>query len=395
MSIFSFKKKSTQLLPTLAVSVGSGSVSAAVIEPVDGAPAHVRSCIRITLTESERSNDQLVAALSRATEESTKQVLQQYAKSRHHKKINDLLVVFHSPWVSSRTSRSQASLKGELKVTGKMIDQLAARALEEPTTLESKNIFERSIVRVELNGYPTGQPEGKRATQLGVVVLRSDLRQDLSLAITEALGRSVPGRVPVFRSVTFAFMNVLKVYAHQASSYTIADMTSEATSFFAVHRGVVDQFVTIPVGSRSILRSLADLQKTTPEAARSTLRMLFADTSVETLQRTTSSALETAESAVMKEFGKGLSTLSTERRLPYTLVAMANPDLSRWFGQFLSKLDFGQFTVTGKPFDVQNLTSEQLQNQVVFDPSITADTGIALCGAFVGLESNPRPVKSA
>lgn len=391
MSLFSRKSSTPVHAPTLSVSIGSGSVSAAVVEPVVAGPAHVRASIRTTLTEAERSPDQLIAGLARATEVSVTSVLERYAKTKHHKKVHELLVIFHAPWVRSHTSRSQATLKSEMKVTANMIEQLVSRALEEKTSLEEAGTFERSVVRVELNGYPTADPEGKSATQLGVVVLRSDVDQALLHAITEALGRSAPGREPRFRSVTFAFMSVLKVYAHEASSYTIADMTSEATSFFPVHRGVVEQFVTIPVGSRSIIRSIAELQNLTPEAARSSLRMLFADAGADSAQHGSSTALETAEAAIIKEFGKGLSTLSTERRLPYTLVSMANPDISQWFAQFLSKIDFGQFTVTGKPFEVQSLTADQLRRQVVFDPEATSDTGIALCGAFVGLGANPRP----
>jgi cell division ATPase FtsA len=356
-----------------------------------GAPAHVRAAIRTTLTDAERSADQLVAGLARATETSVTAVLERYAKTKHHKNIHELLVIFHAPWVRSHTSRAQATLKTEMRVTAGMIEQLVGRALLEKTPLDEAGTFERSVVRVELNGYPTADPEGKSASQIGVVVLRSDVDQVLLHAITEVLGRSAPGREPRFRSVTFAFMSVLKVYAREASSYTIADMTSEATSFFPVHRGVVEQFVTIPVGSRSIIRSIAELQKITPEAARSSLRMLFADTGADASQHSSSAALEAAEAAIIKEFGKGLSTLSTERRLPYTLVSMANPDIAQWFAQFLSKIDFGQFTVTGKPFEVQSLTAEQLRRQVVFDPETTSDTGIALCGAFVGLGANPRP----
>jgi hypothetical protein len=269
-------------------------------------------------------------------------------------------------------------------VTQSMIGALAKQALEKQTQLDSKNILEASVVRVELNGYPTGAPLGKRAHELEVWALVSDCDAALRAQVQAGLQNLFPHLTPAFRSSTRAALAALRERSGSERDYLIVDVVSESTTLVAVRDGAIAEQHLVAEGVRSILKRIAPAGMA--EETLSLIRMLGREQCSTAACEEIQSSMAKIEPELVRSFGEGMTACAAIRRLPNKLILIAQPDILPWLSKFFSRIDFTQFTLTTQPFSVETVGLDNLSAWVAPGRGAVPDTGVALAVALVNSE---------
>lgn len=373
--------------PVLLVDIGSGSVALAVLSGGVGSTSNILNARResLKLTEEARPN---AAALLPGIIETTKQALSSLTNASPSliKSVRDVHIVLHAPWASSISAESSTQFDKEHTIRDADISALAKEAIGSITPQEGA-VFERAVARTEINGYPTGAPEGKRGVQLRVVALQSSAEEATTSQLRDALLSILPGRTVVFHAATYSFMSILQPLARSVPYYTFIDITSELSEIFVVKNGILTGSHTAAVGWRTLIRALADKYHTTPDDALSRLRMTRDETGTDASCEEVVNSLGELATAITTAYGNAFTALTQTERLPATVILSVPPDVASWFADFFGRIDFSQFSVTEHPFSVQLLMAHHLADKVIFEPGVTPDTGIASSAAFVHILS--------
>jgi len=375
----------------LVFDIGSGSVGAGVVlVGVAGKESRIAISRRITLSQEDRDEKQLIVAISSAVEKVGTFVLKSYAESPLHKEYGSpqsIYVTVHAPWVRSSTSEGLLLLKAPTSITKELISQAWVAKSEKKEPIPSTHQkLEQMVVRVELNGYPTGNPIGKVASSLRSVVLESVISSTFYSAIEQGIHSILPGKPIIARSAAFTYSRVIKDISPQLDSYLFVDISSEASACSVVQGGTITNLGSVPVGFRTLVRSAAAAQKGTVQETLSMIRLITEGGSTDGAANSIEKAIADAESEYMRAFGEVFSSLSKTERLPNTLFLAIHPKLSVWAKGFFGRIDFSQFTLTGKPFGVVVLSSRLLAPIVVYTKDAHPDSGVGTTAALVHIE---------
>ncbi len=370
--------------PTLILDIGSGSVASAIAEIGHGdTPTTVIAARResLKLTENSRPDPKtLLPGIAEAVKSALTSFSENHSKTL--KKITEIHVVLHSPWATSSANGATRQFTTEQVIKDADISALAKEAVGSASPLPG-NIFARAVVRTEVNGYPTTKPEGKRGMSLRVIALQSAAEESTISVIKDAVSAIVPGRETTFHAATRSFLTILQPLARSIPHYTFVDVTSELSEVFVVREGVLAGMHTADVGWRTLIRALADKYHTTPDDALSRLRMVREETGTGSSCEDVMASLGELATAIATSYGTAFTAVSTEERLPATMILSVPPDVAQWFTDFFARIDFSQFSVTEHPFSVQLLMARHLAERVQPAPGVTIDAGIASSAAFV------------
>lgn len=385
--MFSFRLSGKRRGGVFAVAdIASGSAGVAIIETRPHGPARMLAAHRSALSLEERSPEATISGVLAELEKAAQKSLEQYSahteKAQSH--VSAAYAIIRAPWSHSRAIRKSRAFETEIKVEESLIAELAQEALKEAGEAHTSEVFETSVVRVQLNGYPTAHPVAKSAHHAEVAVLVSDCDPKIRSGVSEILSKIFACPPPTLRSGTRALLTVLRENTLLPKECFVVNMTSHGTSFVAVRKGIVAETITIPEGSRSIIGRVASGKM--PEETLSLLRLVALDQCENTACESVLQALAQAEPALVKTFGEAMMKVSSARRLPNTLVLSAHEDLAPWLAHFLSKIDFSQFTMTTRPFSVRVLTKDDLSGIVAPVAPAQPDIGLIVASALVNIE---------
>jgi hypothetical protein len=371
--------------PVVVAHVESGGVAVGVAIIESEKPARFVASERVRIPPLERSLEQQTSSLLTALSDVLARVVDSYSKSESGKKYKQptsVHVVVGSPWVSSRTLQAENSFDKEQLVTDAMIKSLAKQALSKKSTetLDQSRIFETSVTRVQLNGYPTGKPVGKKAHHLMVTVLQSEIDQTLKDGVIRTIGQILPGRDVDFRSLTGATLNILHERA-RTHHYLFIMVGSTSVDCVAIHKEDTNEHVSVPIGIDSIVKRIAGPDGL-PDQVFSLMRMLMSDACNSPACETLKNNLAKAEPELVKAFGDVFAKVASYRRMPNTCFLAAPPDFAPWLEHFFSRIDFAQFTVTAQPLSVELLTPDHVRDIVEWVSPAIPDTGLAMAAVF-------------
>ena len=380
--IFSLARSGSK---TVAVcDIGSGSVAVAIVEVPSDAESRVRILIseRRALTQEDRAAAQAIGQLKTLAQETAAAVLDQHVK-KSGTPPSEVIAIVHAPWVRSETTSIVQRFGQPTPITEKIISEAAKQAVRDDTKLSAANVFERSVMRIAISGYPTARPEGKTGDRIEIAVLQSDIQPDILAGMTDALGAVFVGRTVTFHSAFFALSIIIREFLPNISHYTLVDVTSLATSAAVVRQGAVLEHAESPIGWRTIVTALAKVTGTTPAEALSRARMAADDSCTDAVCQSVVQSLAAVEPQFVSAYGKMLNELAKAKRIPGLLILLAPPDLGNWFANILSRIDFAQFAVSERPFTTQQLFSSVLARHIDPAPEATEDAGVAIGAGFV------------
>jgi hypothetical protein len=363
--------------------VGSGSAAVALLVIQKNAPATVIAVSRTILALEERASDATAKAIVSSLIEVGTKALALYAESSYKDHaIKSIYAIIRAPWARSKTERASSIFEKDTRITDAMISALAQQAVAADTELDRSRIFESAVIRVELNGYPTGAPVGKAARSLSTIVLISDCEGAIRSGLDETMQQLFPDTKMILRSGARALLSAVKDKA--GSDYVILDIEGEASNVIVVRDGLATEHLLIPEGVRSILKRVSE--KGLPEETLSLLRMMQRDESSTEAISAIGASVARVEIELARVYGEGLTKIAGIARLPTTLVLITHPDLVPWLTKFFSRIDFTQCTITAQPFVVHALQVKDLAGSVVAADTLSIDIGIAIAGALVNTE---------
>lgn len=376
--------------------VGSGSAGVAILAIRPGLPASVIVAERTLLPLEERTRDATVAGVGEQLTKAAENVAKAYRAhiEKGRGAVSGLSVILRPPWSRSKTAHATAAYKKETFITDGMIKELAKKALADEKDLDRENFLEASVMRVELNGYPSGEPVGKRAEEISVFALLSDSPSGIRTEVQTSLQKVFPHLSPIFRSSTWALITVLRalsrsngVGTNRREDYLIVDMESEGTTFIVVREGIAMEHSLMKEGSSTILKRVSESGM--PEETLSLMRMLSRDQCSSSACEAISNSIARAEPELVRMFGEAMGKCASSRRLPNTFVLMVHPDMAPWLSKFFSRIDFAQFTLTTQPFTVETLGAQVLSQWVQPKNGMVLDSGLALAAGLVNIEVQP------
>ncbi len=362
--------------------VDIGSTSAGVCVLSVGEKAHTITLQRESLPLEERSLDASLSGVLKCVEAAGERALKEYAAAKlGGAHISSVYAIVGAPWSHSIAAHAERKFKTDSMITDSLIKNLATEALNSQKDVDTKNVFEASVVRVKLNGYPTSKPVGKRASAVELYVLASDCDASAKSGIQELLAKLFPSAPLVWRSSARAILSVVRERDH-SDTCLIADVSAEASDFIVVRKGVLSERLTIREGALSILLAFGNGRP--PEEILSLLEMLESEKCEGEACETLKGAIAKAEPGLVRTFGEAMATLASARRLPNDLLLLAPVHLEPWLSAFFSRIDFSQFTITTQPFNVVAPPTPS----VAGDSRILDDPGLSIASALVNLETN-------
>lgn len=369
--------------------VGSGSAGVAIIAVGSGLPARVIAAERCRLPFEERTPEATIAGIGAQLTSAGEKALTAYKASGAKSPISATYAIIRAPWTRSKTIRAMSRFPEDTKIEEAMIAEVAKAAFATPSEageeeLDAANTLEASIVRVELNGYPTARPKGKSAHTLGVSVLVSDCDPRVRRSVVETMSRIFVCPPPALRSGTRALLAILRESPTFPEDCLVINMTSDATNLILVTGGIATRHTRISEGVRSIVKRIGEGRL--PEETLTHMRMLMRDQCDDEACAAISAAIARAEPELVRIFGEAMGRLAVTERLPNTLILAAQEDLVPWLSQFFSRIDFTQFTVTTRPFEAGTVTHKDIESLITHPAGTTADPGLSVAGALVNIE---------
>ena len=370
--------------PIAIAHIQSGSVSIAIALPHRDAPLEIIALERTDLSFEDRTPAATIAALGNQIEQTGKKALEAYAAS---KKSHGLVVrsyaIMSAPWTQSQTIRTISTFDTDTLITEDMVGALAKKALQESTEINAANLLEANVVRIELNGYPTMHPAGKKAHKLLVSSLISDCSPEIRTVVQENLQKLFAGPV-IFRSQLRAMLSVTAAIPQLPEDYCLVEIARENTTIANIHTGLSMGHATAAEGTVSIIKRIAG--DGLPEEAVALLQMIADDQCTSTACDAMRESMVRAEPELVRIFGEAMATLTTSRYLPPTLMLLCENNLTSWLTGLFSRIDFTQFTTTTQPFEVIVLDSSALHTFITPSPGIVIDTRFGLASALVHIE---------
>lgn len=372
---------------TLVADIESGSVRVALVEMQTGVPARVLVVERTRLAAEQKAKEQNAAGVLAALNEIMQKVAKIAAEPafvKEHGVVQDMHAVVGGPWLSTRTVHAEEHYSSEKTLRDQDIQAIAKKALQEPSSLKGVPL-ETNVIRVQLNGYATGKPIGKKAAHIAVTVFQSCFDEAFKAHIQQTLQAVFPGRTLTFCSRVRALMTTLHERSMDVHHYFVVSIEDSVTTCIAVRKEEVTEQAVIPEGVATFSTRFGG--SAPPEETASLVSLIGKDTCSTPACETVRANIARAESELTSIFGKTFGALTENRRLPNHCVLVIDERYADWCETFLSRIDFSQFTITAQPFIVESLTPAHLRSYVLF-PNGTEDTGVGISASFVHIQDS-------
>ena len=379
---------STREKVVAVVDVGSGSAAVAILVAHHGKTSMIVAADRSILPLEDRSKEQTMKGVAAMIQDAGTKVLKKYLKSEEGQRLGPPTIVYASiraPWTRSSAGYASEVFPKDETITKELIIKIAHAAFDQDHELDKANMLETSVVRVELNEYPTAHPIGRRARRLSAITFESDFDPVMRKLVTDALHGVFGARETIMHSGARTYLSIVQERMDHPEAYVIIDMVSEATTCMAVRSGVITHHAVLQEGVRTILRRVAGSEGM-PEEMLNLMRMVVAGSCSGEACDKLNAALTQIEPELVRIFGEAIGAFVGKQRLPDTLILAAHPDITSWLAHLFSRIDFAQFTITTRPFMVHVLKPENLKESVAPLPGVPIDMGIAVACAFVNTE---------
>lgn len=282
--MFRFERASDEIRYATLIDIGSGSVAISLTESDSKSKDprilfSERESMRITKrggtgTELKRKmKEALLAAVLDFSHEALGLLAEKNPKAR----ISKVLLTCGAPWSTTISRNIEYKSEQEFKITESLIRDLTSSAEKEieDQLLASNQIdvldyevVERTTVEVKLNDYEVQDPVGQLATQISLSHITGLIPKDILDIVTEVISKVLPHTPIEAHTSLLAQYCVMRDLFPHTDSYTIVDVTGEATEFGVVEHGILSESVATLYGNNTIIRgflkntnlSCADIQ---------------------------------------------------------------------------------------------------------------------------------------
>lgn len=362
----------------------SGSAAVAIVQT--GSPARIIAAAREHLPLEKRTESALAAGIIQALDAAGNAALKDFAASPHKgKRITQCMCIIGAPWTQSIVGSASSHFENAQAISEETIAEHAQKAMASQKEIDAKNLFEAAVVRVLLNGYPTGKPVAKKAISIHLYTLLSTCDDHIKAGAEETLHRLFPGaRKIAWRSSARAILAALQE-ANAPATCTVVDIDAESSDLLVIHKEALSGRDQVAQGVRSLATAL--MPEKPAEETLALIDMLEKDRCNSDACDQIKDAIARAEPDLAHAFGEKLAKLSAQRRVPDKMILLAPGRIAGWLAQFFARIDFTQFTVTTEPFEVSALTLADFPSLPQSEERLAEDPSLMIACALVNTES--------
>ncbi len=374
-------------LCVLMVFIDGSHVSSAIGLSVTGKPIKILEYESGSIQPSERTPEHIKGILPTLLSESVQRVTASFAKRPDAKTlgpVQKVVISVGSPYVKARTVHASKTFTDPHSVTNSDIQELARSAMDLTFVAAGATQLETQVTTTLLNGYPTSEPVGKRASHMSIIGYQSSIDTTVQSAISQHVGAAMPGITIEIRS----HVRVLSLVAHQLipneRECTIIHFGDDASECIVVRKEELGAHESLSLGTMSIVQAIAG-PTGSGETILSSIRLVASDSCNDTACIAIKEQLAKQEPELVKKFGDLFANLSSSRRMPNMCILSVSESFAPWAQFFFSRIDFSPFTVSGNALSVVLLTPMKVAPYALMTPASANDPDMATLAAFVNI----------
>lgn len=380
MGLFKIPKKEEHIL---VLSIGSGSLGGMIFKKSAGENPEIITSTRVPINFlMDVDFGAFWRCVRDALNKVTKQLLSDFPQGPDR-----VLCVFSHIWGVSQT-RIVKLRKDELfKVEKGLLDRLIENETDifrrewQNSSRHMKGDFElidSEIMKVALNGYDVKNPVGKKAKTMDMYIYMNmamkEVKEELKNHILKNFGDV---RVNFF-SLPYVIFCVMKNLINADDGFIFADVGGETTDVSLVSKGVLRQSVSVPKGRNFVVREIAKKFKTFIKEAISMVESQRSGHASKSFAGKLSPLLDEKTEEWCGLMHKAIGEIAQTGPLPMKFFVLGGKYVGPEFSQCIKGERFSEFTVLGKPFNVESITADSLKQHFSFKRGFLKDGDIFL-----------------
>ncbi|HEY4502387.1 MAG TPA: hypothetical protein VJH21_00960 [Candidatus Paceibacterota bacterium] len=248
------------------------------------AKPHIHFVSRIPLSlKGELTKERLLKATGITLRALSEHVQQFISTDAERFRIAEIACVLSSRWHSTKTHIEEKKEETPFSVSLLMIEGMVNQSMKEINKEEKQSykekhiedpiIFERRVLSIALNGYKVAKPIGKDATKIEISLFNAVMDRALYKMLHEILEAQF-GHVAIsFHSHILSLFTVIRDYLYINNNFVIIDIGSKTTDVTFVAEETLDATISLPIGTKHTLHTIAKQKGGTLEEAHSLLCM--------------------------------------------------------------------------------------------------------------------------
>jgi len=367
MSIFS--QSTDEYTHQLVIDIESGSVGGSWVRlHVDKRP-DILYTKRVRFAVPETANfEQMLSATKRALRE-----LGTYLATKTPAAPENILVNIGSPWYAAQVRTMQYGKNKPFPVTRDLVQGMVDRELDlfnkgkmrEWNTYDAENYIplEHIVVETRLNGYRVNEPFGRKAERVELRAWFSMAPRAVIDMIENTLQASFHADIE-FRTTSFGYGHILSEQLNIEQAVML-DIHAEITDGVVIRDGVPTDVFSLPFGTHSLVRALAQEIGCTYTQAHDQLDAYVSDSFTDSAESEIADALAKAENIVARHVHDAFGTIAEHSLLPHDIYVVTDRVYQPLFSDILESAAFRQYTTVGSIPKVHPWTLGLLQGAVV------------------------------
>ncbi len=358
---------------SLLFYIGNGLLKCAMVHNLKGSLPEVLFWQKMeirhpeTITQEELKKT-TIQALDQLCQTSKKRLFSPEIKN---KRITKLFCIFSSPWYISETKVLKTHKLEPFLIKDDTVMEFIQVANTEAE--KGQEVLERKIIRVNLNGYVTQNPIGKRANTLEVSVVESFTDKNFLNDVRQIIDRYFGVEEKHFHSLPLASFAVIRnIFKHQ-ENFLMINITSLLTEVSLIKDGLLHETVTLPIGSQKIIDMVVNRLNVTNAVAETLFQLYQGDYVENAVNKKLTEIIDEFKKAWTENLDQALSHLSIGLSLPPNCYLICQTPLRHFFSDF-----------TKEKFKVETISETSFSPFVRFNNQGT-DFSVAIMVLFANI----------
>lgn len=322
------------------IDIGSASVGVCILDKGKSQPVLSKTARTAISSGSESAK----TAITELTIQALQKSLEPFNKTNSPQFVR---VVLASPWYDAKiktiTTKSEKAVRVNTDTVIRTVKQYFAQKNE--TSVSGRTVLESIVSQAYVNGYPTILKNPLIGTALRVNHYSSEADTQFVNQITASIKKVFPNTKVTFHSFAFVAFAVLRALRDE-NNFILLDLGGEITDVGVVHHDGFRFIGTFPMGTQSIIRSIAENGSLSDTASRLTL---YAKNE---LSNDESTAVGLKFTAAAESWKKSFTTLleaaAGEVAIPQTTFLFGDNEQLKWL-ESLTSAKHGAFSIRAVP----------------------------------------------
>lgn len=298
-----------------------------------------------------------------------------------------VLCVLSHLWVISQTRIIKIKKEQPFEVDKNFLDKIIDNEIKifkmqnQNKISDSKGrqeLVEYKIMRTSLNGYEIKNPFNKTAKRFSVYIHISLIENSIKEILENNILKNFGDAPVIFHSLPLIVFTFLKNIIDTDEGFIFINIGGETSDISLVRRSVLEETISFPRGKNFLTRKVASEFKTFIHDAVSIINSHKEGHVASSVSEKLAPIIEDAKREWRDFLEKALKEISQESPLPKKIFVVSNKGAVYEFIECLRDESFAKFTILGKPFEVERISSDGLKNYFKFKRSFDSDSDVFL-----------------